>query len=891
VHSSEVLTQCPTCQGFGVTNQTAGGFMTCQTCRGMGAWLQTSDGVVLRYDLPELISTAAHENLQVKKWLRFGLAGISIAILIASFIYLLSESGFSLSDFLWTRSLMHAVFGISGLASMWAISSFEHHQTSRKSLHDLESEIDTLPLDQPLSLNDYANPRVEQVIHLAAAVAQQYNASYVDETILLITLLQQPRLIGMLLRLELSAENLLTDLKQHLAIAKNPVTGAVGVHPSMRMRLYQGLEEALNQNFPYLDLEDIFLAYTKQPGTYAALFKKHGLSYEAFYAVTRWYAEEQENARQWAFWLERGRTRPKGYMNKAWTALPTKFLDQFSFDITQEAARGNVATVTVRDAEIAQILQVLGRTQKNSVLLVGEPGVGKNSILGAVALRMIEENVPEVLKDKRLVSLDLGSLLSTGDSAVENTQQVLAEIAQAGNVILAIPEVQLLVGASGNALDAASLMANALNRGTIQLISTATYADYHRYVESNSGLKDVLDIVEIEEVSAEQAIEILEEEASVLENRQKVFLTYQAIEAAVHLAQRYLPEKVLPASALSLLDEAGSAAQGNGQKWVTKQSVEKVVETKTKIPISQASDQESEMLLHLEETLHAKIIGQEEAVQSVAKALRRARAGLHVDKRPISSFLFVGPTGVGKTETAKAVSEVFFGSTESMIRLDMSEYQDPTAVYKLIGAPAANSDSRTEGGALTTPIREHPFSLILLDELEKANSEVLNLFLQLLDDGRLTENTGRTVYYNNSIIVATSNAGAPEIMELMKAGTSRDDLSTQTMAILQKHFKPEFLNRFDAIIPFHQLRQEDIVAITKLMLQAVVEKAASQKYTIEFDDAAVAKIGQLGFDPLYGARPLRRVIQDKVEGILAQRILEKTLLPGGSLRISADMIE
>jgi len=296
------------------------------------------------------------------------------------------------------------------------------------------------------------------------------------------------------------------------------------------------------------------------------------------------------------------------------------------------------------------------------------------------------------------------------------------------------------------------------------------------------------------------------------------------------------------------------------------------------------------MLLHLEDTLHEKIIGQEEAVRAVSQALRRARAGLHVDKRPISSFLFVGPTGVGKTETAKAIAEVYFGSVESMVRLDMSEYQDSQALYKLLGAPSS-SESYAEGGTLTTPVREHPFSLILLDELEKASPDVLNLFLQLLEDGRVTETSGRVVHYNNAIIIATSNAGSAEILQLLQQGISQDDLHTQLTRILEGQFRPEFINRFDAVIPFHALRPEEIEQITRLMLQSVIDKAATQGYAIQFSDEAIQKIAQLGFDPLYGARPLRRVIQDKIEGLLAERILSHQLQPRQTLIVTPDMVQ
>lgn len=878
------LTTCPTCQGFGVTGD-PGHYVTCQKCFGEGVWVETKQQHHLVLNLPEMVSIHAHQNFKQSRVLKVGLSVISLIVTAGSFIAILLQGGG-----IWHQGIANALFGISGLTSMWGISNFQRQATSSKSLDDLATLLNTAPSDQPIPLKPYINTRIEELLPLAAKTAQAYHSSQIDDALLLITLLNQPRIQIILVRLELDFTSLIQDLTKHIEQRKDGTTASLIILPIVRQRIYSGIEQALNKHLPYADIEDILLGYTIDPGPFADIFKQHELSKEDVYAVSRWFAEEQEQMRQWQFWLERGRTRPKGFMNRAWTALPTPFLDQYSTDITKLAGSGNVPTVTVREQEIQQILQALGRTKKNSALLVGEPGVGKESIIGTVALRMLEENVPEILKDKRLVSLDVGALLSSPEKAQENMQRVLDEVMQAGNVILAVPDIQILIGAEGASLDAATLLSQALNHVAVQLVSSATYADYHRFIESNANLTNLLDIIEIKEVTPEQAIEILEEESRQIEGRQKVFLTYPAIEAAVNLAHRYLPDRMLPESAITLLDESASSVQLAKRRWVTKADVEQAIEQKTSIPVRDAAGKEADMLLHLEEHLHKRIIGQEEAVQAVAEALRRARTGLHTGKRPIASFLFVGPTGVGKTETAKAVAAVYFGSEESMIRLDMSEYQDERAIYKLIGAPAANSDSFTEGGALTQPIREHPFSLILLDELEKAYPEVLNLFLQLLDDGRLTENTGRTVFYNNAIVVATSNAGSEELITLMQKGTSPLELPRQILRILQSKFKPEFLNRFDGIIPFHPLKTEEINQIVTLMLKDVQAAALVQGYTLEVTPEAIGKLTSIGFDPLYGARPLRRIIQEKVEGILATKILEKSIQPGDRLLITPEML-
>lgn len=881
-------TTCPACQGFGVTGN-PGSYITCTACQGTAIWQESPEGKRLVYRLPQLLSPQNPNFINFKRYLRYGLGILSLlATSLSGFLLLIQAN--SISDILWRQGMVSFLFGFSGIASVWAIASFYHHQTSSTALHIIGGDLaDLVNKEIQLDLNSYANPRLEHLIEQAALVARDLRQNFIDECILLLTLLKQPRIQAMLVRLERSPELIADSLRSLLIKTDTAPENTLLIHPEVRLRYYAGIDKAIEQDFPYLDLEDIFLDYLEHPGRFAEYFTQLELKYADFYAVSRWYASDQERQREWAFWRERGRTRPKGYMNRAWTALPTPFLDQFSYDLTKHLNNSYIVT-KIRDTELNHVLQILGRTEKNSVLLVGEPGVGKKELLAAIAKRMVEENVPEILKDKRLLSVDLGALLSSSNHPEQSVQKALDEVGQAGNVILAITDIQFLVGTSEGALDAASLLYQAVSRGYLQIISTATYADYHRYVESNQNLSSLLETVEIKEVSPEQAIAVLEEESSIIEIRQKVFLTYPAIEASVKLAHRYLPDKVLPTSALDILDEAASQAFLTKKHWVNKEDVEKVVEQKTQIPIASAQEQEAKLLLNMETELHKRIIGQEAAVKAVSEALRRARAGLQNGKRPIASFLFVGPTGVGKTETAKALSQVYFGDKSPMIRLDMSEYQDNRAVYKLIGAPAADSDSFTEGGSLTQPIREHPFSLILLDELEKAEPNVLNLFLQLLEDGRLTENTGRTVYYNNCIIVATSNAGSNQILDFLRQGLAVDELSKQILNILTTQFKPEFINRFDAVVPFQPLRKEELYQVANLMLKETINKAAEQNYRVSFTPETVQKIAELGFDPVFGARPLRRVIQEKVEGLLAKLILEKALGENQELRITPEMI-
>jgi ATP-dependent Clp protease ATP-binding subunit ClpC len=891
------VTTCPTCHGFGML-QDKNSRVTCTACAGRGIWWGQEGQPILYYPVPELLS--AHPSLWQTRRRPILLASTALAWVVTATALAgtLAAGPSTLSELFWQQGINRMLFGVSGLAGMTLLAAFHHQQTSQRSLHDLPAQLsrqqDSRTEGQGelhFSLAPYANPRVAALFQDAATLARAYHTPSVSDPLFLLTLLRTPHIQGMINRLELSSEELIRQLEATIPDTGQGNIDTVFFDPKVRERIYAGFSQALEKDFPYVDTEDLLLAYTRDSDAVGELLHASGLTYEDTYAMSRWYAEEQEQARRWAVWLEKGRTRPKGYMNRAWTALPTPFLDQYSLDITQLAAQGKVAVAEIRQKEMDSILQILGQTQHNSVLLVGEPGVGKQTLVNAIALRMIEEQVPEILKDKRLVSMDLGALLSNSGEAEANMQRVLEEVAHAGNVILAIPEVQALVGTSGHALDAATLLANALNRGYIQVISTATHADYHRYVESNPNLSSLLQVVQIEPATPEQAITVLEEEAPQIEHRQKVLLTYPAIETAVELATRFLPNQALPESALLTLDEAAAMTLAAKQRWVTKQQVQKVMEQKTGVPIQEAGQQEADLLLNLEEHLHQRIIGQEAAVTAVAAALRRSRAGLRDEKRPISSFLFVGPTGVGKTEMAKTVADLFFRAEDRMIRLDMSEYQDNKAVYRLIGAPASDAESYTEGGMLTQPVRDQPYSLLLFDEIEKADPDVLNLFLQLLDDGRLTENTGRTVHFNNTIIIATSNAGSPEVLQLIQQNLQGEQLDQQVLRILQQHFRPEFLNRFDAIIPFRPLNQQEVEKIASLMLVEVGNRAKEQGITLQFLPETVTYLAQQGFDPQYGARPLRRVIQEKVEGALARLILARQVEPGSVVTMTPEMVQ
>lgn len=873
------LTTCPTCAGWGTTGE-PGSFVGCATCNGNGMWLEGDKRFNL--GIPSLITPSTPSERHTKHILRYVLAGSAIVTTVVGFMWVLVSSE-TLSDVLWHRGFPHLLFGLGGIATMITLARFERRRGGIRSFSELNGS------ESMFNLMDFAHPRIKELLEDSASLALSRHEGSITEGALLLTLLKQPRIQSMIARLEHVPEDVEKAAFSLVEVHEAAAMRAIPATPEVRERLLIAFQRAQALDFPYADLEDLLLVYAEDEYWQKNLFKAFDLTPKAVLAAAAWYAEATERDRRWAFWRDRGRVKPKGFMNRAWTALPTPFLDQFSRDLTSLAAQGAFPLTLARDAEINRAFEVLGNPTNHNLLLVGEPGVGKETIITGIAFRMVEERVPEVLRDHRLVELDAASLLSTGNPE-ENVHTILAEIAQAGNVILALPDVQSLVSTSEGPLDAAAVLASALKQGAIQVISTASYADFHRYVEQNAQLSKILTIVEVTPPDLEHTIEILEEHVPAIEREQGVMISYPALEMAAELSARYLTEQVAPENAITLLGEAASIAKANGDHWVRASGIESAVEKRTGVPIKPATAEEGDRLLNLEAELHKRIVGQDVAVKAVADALRRARAGLHTTNRPIASFLFVGPTGVGKTEMAKAVAALYFGKEEAFLRLDMSEYQDGTAAYRLIGPPPGHGDF-AEGGALTQPVREHPFSLILLDEIEKSHPDVLNLFLQLLDDGRLTENTGRTVHYQNTIVVATSNAASPEINKLIKEKVNPEQLPAQILNLLQGHFRPEFLNRFDAIVPFLPLTQTEAQSVTELLLQSVIKSAETKGITLSFTPESVAKLTELGYDPQYGGRPLRRVVQDKVEALLAKLILSGKSPKGSVLEVTPDMIQ
>ncbi|MFL0583475.1 ATP-dependent Clp protease ATP-binding subunit [Solibacillus silvestris] len=627
----------------------------------------------------------------------------------------------------------------------------------------------------------------------------------------------------------------------------------------------------------------------------------------------------------------------------------TPTLDSLARDLTAVAREGSLDPVIGRSKEITRVVEVLSRRTKNNPVLIGEPGVGKTAIAEGLAQQIINNEVPETLRDKRVMTLDMGTVVAGTKYRGEfedRLKKVMDEIRQAGNIILFIDELHTLIGAGGaeGAIDASNILKPSLARGELQCIGATTLDEYRKYIEKDAALERRFQPIQVDEPSVEETIQIINGLRDRYEAHHRVKISDEAVEAAAKLSDRYISDRFLPDKAIDLIDEAGSKvrlrsytvppnlkeledklegikseknAAVSGQEfekaaalrdteqklkqeleqlkkeWKEKQGKEEstvyvddiaqVVAMWTGIPVSKIAQAESAKLLNLEEELHKRVVGQGEAVEAISRAIRRARAGLKDPKRPIGSFIFLGPTGVGKTELARALAEVMFGDEDAMIRVDMSEYMEKHSTSRLVGSPPGYVGF-DDGGQLTEKVRRKPYSVVLLDEIEKAHPDVFNILLQVLEDGRLTDSKGRVVDFRNTVVIMTSNVGADALKYRKHVGfgaglnASKDkDMKSTMLEELKKAFRPEFLNRIDEMIVFHSLEKDHLKEIVSLMANSLKKRLKEQDIELHLTDAALEKISEEGYDPQYGARPLRRALQKHVEDRLSEELLKGTL--------------
>lgn len=590
-----------------------------------------------------------------------------------------------------------------------------------------------------------------------------------------------------------------------------------------------------------------------------------------------WFNINEKIIDNYKIYRKMARYKPDTNMDRAYTAVATHALDHYSTDLTRMAKWGRLSLCVARDEEIGKIFEKF-ESGHTGVILVGEPGTGKTSIIYGIAQLMVKEDVPPVLKDKRLVELDVARLVSGANAseAQERLLVVIDEVAKSGNIMLFIKNIETIVGIKAGeeeSLELSDVLLSAIEKKYFYCIASTDPMSFKKYLENNPIGREMAKL-EIDEPEDDKAMQIIESKIGFFEGKYGSYFTYNAIDEALDLTKKYIHDKFLPAKAIEVLESAAiRVARHKGKDAVvTKNDVGEIVSEITSIPVDKITADENEVLLNLEAKIHDRMIGQEEAVKMIAESLRRARAEMRDEKRPIASFLFLGPTGVGKTELAKTVAEVYFGNETNMIRVDMSEYQSLESITRMIG----NNDGGL--GIMTEAVRNSPFSLVLLDEFEKAHPEILNLFLQIMDDGRVTDGQGRVIDFTNCIIIATSNAGAHFIADEIKKGTTIEEIRQSLVnEQLNKFMRPELINRFDGVIVFRPLTEEDIVTITKLMLNKLRTMLEDKGISLFYKDEGVKVIAHAGFDPKFGARPLRRVIQDRIENNIAKMFLEGVL--------------
>jgi len=793
--------------------------------------------------------------------------------------------------------------------------------------------------------------RALKVIHLAQDEARRRNSNFVGTEHLLLGLIREGEGVAAkaLQSLGIDLEQVRAEVERMIGTGEGQGGGDLGFTPRARKVVMEfAPEEATMLGHNYVGTEHILLGLLRESdGLAARALTELGVDLEKVRAQVIQLLGSP---------APQGTARPGRATGRQRSTTPT--LDSFGRDLTAMAREGKLDPVIGREKEIERVIQILSRRTKNNPVLIGEPGVGKTAIAEGLAQRIVENKVPETLKDKRVVALDLASVVAGSKyrgEFEERLKKVIEEIRNSGDIILFIDEMHTLIGAGAaeGAIDAANILKPALARGELQVIGATTLDEYRKHVEKDAALERRFQPVYVEEPTVEEAIAILKGLRERYEAHHHVRITDAAIESAVRLSDRYVADRYLPDKAIDVMDESASRVhlqnfimppelkeqearieeirkekeaavlaqefekaarlrdqeqrlrrelEEQKQKWIEGRSAERsivdenhiaqVVSAWTGIPVVKLAMEESERLLRLEDVLHERMVGQDEAVTAVARAVRRARSGLKDPRRPIGSFIFLGPTGVGKTELARALAEAMFGDENAMIRLDMSEYMERHNVSRLVGAPPGYVGYE-EGGQLTEAVRRKPYSVILLDEIEKAHPEVFNILLQILEDGRLTDAQGRTVDFRNTIIIMTANIGAELFKPQAGLGfrpasaveADRRDLEAKMKEELKRVFRPEFLNRVDDVIIFHALQEEHMKKIVTLMLKDVERRLRENGLSLEVTDAARTLLAHKGYDPQYGARPLRRAIEHLVEDPLSEEMLKGRFHPGETVRI------
>ncbi len=781
------------------------------------------------------------------------------------------------------------------------------------------------PVEQ-IDVTQYFSDATRQLLQRAAQKAVEWGSLDLDSDHLLWGALQDDVVRHVLAQVGADAEAIARQVEDEAEKAERTDV-APSLSPDAKASVLAAYDESRQLGASYVGPEHVLLALARDEKDPAGeLLSRFGITHTKLRGAVIRGVESAE-----------GGGRP---------ASTTKALDEHSRDLTEAAREGKLDPVIGRTDEIEQTIEILSRRTKNNPVLLGDPGVGKTAIVEGIAQRIVNDEVPETLTGKRLVALDLGGMVAgtkyRGEFE-ERLKNVIDEITEhADELIVFLDELHTVVGAGAaeGAMDAGNMLKPALARGELHLIGATTLDEYRKNIEKDAALERRFQPVFVPEPTVDETIEILTGLKDRYEAFHRVRITEEAIIAAAELSDRYIRDRFLPDKAIDLIDQASARVRLrakskpddtrtleeeirraererdqaiSGEDYqradelkaqlderrgqlrerregrarapeVTAEDIAEVVSRKTGIPVSRLTEEERERLLRLEETLHTRIVGQEEAVAAVAEAVRRSRAGLGDPSRPVGSFLFLGPTGVGKTELARSLAEALFGDEDVMVRFDMSEFQERHTVSRLVGAPPGYVGYE-EAGQLTETVRRRPYSVLLFDEIEKAHGDVFNILLQILDDGRLTDAQGRTVDFKNTVVIMTSNLGADRIQAHARKRESFEELKADLMQIMQHSFRPEFINRIDEIIVFRGLTREQLAEITKLLLERVRRRLRAQHIEVEFSDDAVEHLAEVGFDPEFGARPLRRAIQREVENELSRMVLGGSLAPDDRVRV------
>ena len=817
--------------------------------------------------------------------------------------------------------------------------------------------------------------RARRVVVLAQEEARALNHNYIGTEHILLGLIREGEGVAAkaLESMGISREAVRSEVEDIIGKGSQPPSGYIPFTPRAKKVLELSLREALQLGHKYIGTEHILLGLIREgEGVAAQVLVKLGadlprVRQQVIQLLSGYEGQGDESQ-------EPGTSEPAGAgvgsatlgrssNNESGRKSNSLVLDQFGRNLTQAAKDGKLDPVVGREKEIERIMQVLSRRTKNNPVLIGEPGVGKTAVVEGLALDIVNGKVPEILKDKQLYSLDMGSLVAgsryRGDFE-ERLKKVLKEINQRGDIILFIDEIHTIVGAGAaeGAIDAASLLKPKLARGELQTIGATTLDEYRKHIEKDAALERRFQPVQVPEPSVELSVEILKGLRPKYEAHHHVSITDAALVAAASLSDRYINDRFLPDKAVDLIDEAGARMrikrmtapeslrkvdekiakirkqkeaaiddqdfekaaglrdqerklgeerEEKERQWrsgeledvaeVGEEQIAEVLANWTGIPVFKLTEEESDRLLHMEEELHKRIIGQEDAVKSVSRAIRRTRAGLKDPRRPSGSFIFAGPSGVGKTELSKALAEFLFGEDDALIQIDMSEFHDKFTASRLFGAPPGYVGYE-EGGQLTEKVRRKPFSVVLFDEIEKANNEIYNTLLQVLEDGRLTDGQGRVVDFKNTFLIFTSNLGTGDISKAVGMGFSGvgetdeegryERMKSKVNDELKKHFRPEFLNRIDDIVVFHQLTQDQIIQMVDLLVDRVGIALRAKDMDIELTDKAKKLLAKRGFDPVLGARPLRRTIQREIEDQLSEKILYGEVAAGELVTVDVE---